>query len=86
MKVQDFVSVVGELVSKVSDRRPLELDPEFSVREYFDSGADDQDNHSNAFAAAANLLAEAGYLDTADPESELAERVTLREAIERVLA
>ena len=86
MKVHDFTLVVGHLVSKVADRRPLELDPEFSVREYFDSGADDQDNQANAFAAAANLLAEAGYLDPADPESELAERVTLREAIERVCA
>ncbi len=86
MKIHEFSLVVAHLVSKVADRRPADVDSEFSVKHFFDSGADDDDNRGNAFSAAAHLLAENGFLDTAEPEASLAERVTLREAIERVLA
>jgi hypothetical protein len=86
MKIVAFTNVVAHLVSKVADRRPLEIDPDFSPEDYFDSGADDSDNQAYAFRAAADLLSEAGYLDPVDAESELAERVCLKEAIERVLA
>ena len=86
MKISAFTNVVGYLVSKVADRQPLDVDPEFCPQDYFDPGADDEDNQAYAFRAAADVLAEGGYLDMADAESELAERLTLKEAVERVLA
>jgi hypothetical protein len=69
MKTSSFHAAVGNLVSKVSGRRPEDVDPDFNVEAYFDPDA----VKDSALAAAADLLAENGYLDTSEPVEALLE-------------
>ena len=82
MKVQEFTRVVTYIVSKVADRKPVDVDPEFNVQGYFDPGADDVTIKGLAWCAAADLLAENGFIEPWDPGSSLTEEITIREALE----
>jgi hypothetical protein len=62
MKYFQFHSVVAHLVRKVADRTITEVDPDFDPRDYFDAGAEKDDQILNAHLAATEVLEANGFL------------------------
>jgi len=85
MKVFQFTAKVAEIVARGSGQCAADVDREWKLaaRSAFDPGADPSDQAEAALSVAADILSEAGYLDTLDPETELAERLILAGAAAR---
>lgn len=74
MSAVKFVSVVAHLVRLGSGLPPAQVNPEWAAEAL--AAHKTNDTPDDALACAADLLAEAGFIDMADPVSALAERLS----------
>lgn len=76
-----FVHTVAHLVRLGSGLPPVQVNPEWAAEAL--ACHQTNDTKEDALACAADLLAEAGFIDMADPVHSLAERIALVNAAAR---